>query len=55
MIIRKAIFACEGRRIEIGPGGFNFMPAGALAFITIGSARDVNWVEGPPTTADISR
>src|SRR5437867_944599 len=65
MISGKAIFECEGKRMEVGPGGFNFMPArmvheawlpvGSLTFITVDGAWDVNWVEGPPTTADITK
>jgi quercetin dioxygenase-like cupin family protein len=27
MIIGKATFACEGKKVELGPGGFNYMPA----------------------------
>jgi mannose-6-phosphate isomerase-like protein (cupin superfamily) len=58
-------FACEGQRVELGPGSFNFMPAkmvheawlpaNSLTFITVDGAWDVNWVEGPPTSADLSR
>jgi mannose-6-phosphate isomerase-like protein (cupin superfamily) len=58
-------FACDGKRVEQGPGSFNFMPAkmvheawlpaGSLTFITVDGAWDVNWVEGPPTSADLSR
>ena len=58
-----AVLACDGKRAEIGPGGFNFMPAkmvheawltvDSLTFITVDAAWDVNWVEGPPTTADL--
>jgi quercetin dioxygenase-like cupin family protein len=58
-------FACDGQRVELGPGSFNFMPAkmvheawlpaGSLTFITVDGAWDVNWVEGPPTSADLSR
>ena len=65
MIIGTAIFECDGKRAEIGPGGFNYMPArmvheawlpaGSLTFITVDSAWDVNWVEGPPTAADLSK
>jgi len=65
MIIGKAILECEGKRVELGPGGFNYMPArmvheawlpeGSLTFITVDSAWDVNWVEGAPTAADISK
>jgi quercetin dioxygenase-like cupin family protein len=59
------VFACEGKRIEQGPGSFNYMPAkmvheawlpaGALVFITMDGAWDVNWVEGPPTAADLTK
>lgn len=58
-------FACDGQRVELGPGSFNFMPAkmvheawlpaNSLTFITVDGAWDVNWVEGPPTAADLSR
>ncbi len=60
----KAILACEGHRVELGPGAFNFMPAkmvheawlpaDSLTFITVDRAWDINWVEGPPTAADLS-
>ena len=65
MIIGTAALACDGKRVELSPGGFNFMPAkmvheawlpaGSLTFITVDCAWDVNWVEGPPTSADLSR
>jgi mannose-6-phosphate isomerase-like protein (cupin superfamily) len=58
-----ATFACAGKRVELGSGGFNFMPAkmiheawlpaNSLTFITVDGAWDVNWVEGPPTEADL--
>ncbi len=65
MIIGTARFECEGIKAEIGPGGFNYMPAkmvheawlpaNSLTFISVDSAWDINWVEGPPTSADLSR
>jgi quercetin dioxygenase-like cupin family protein len=65
MISGRGIFACEGKRIELGPGDFNFMPArmvheawlpeGSLTFITVDGAWDVNWVEGPPTAMDVTK
>jgi mannose-6-phosphate isomerase-like protein (cupin superfamily) len=65
MINGTATFACEGKRVEIDPGGYNYMPAkmaheawlpaNSLTFITVDSAWDINWVEGPPTSADLSR
>ena len=64
MIVGTATFACDGKRFEIGPGGFNYMPskmvheawltAGSLTFITVDSAWDINWVEGAPTAADLT-
>jgi hypothetical protein len=57
------VFACDGKRTEQGPGSFNFLPArmvheawlpaGSIVFITVDGAWDVNWVEGPPTAADL--
>ena len=65
VILGSAVFACEGKRIEQSPGSFNYMPAkmvheawspaGGLVFITVDGAWDVNWVEGPPTAADLTR
>src|ERR1700736_1842917 len=65
IIQRTVAFACDGKRVEQGPGSFNFMPAkmvheawlpaGSLTFITVDGAWDNNWVEGPPTSADLSR
>src|SRR5438270_676021 len=65
MIIGTARLACDGKKSEIGPGGFNFMPAkmvheawlptNSLTFITVDGAWDINWVEDPPTAADLSR
>lgn len=63
MILGKATFGCEGKKVELGPGGFNYMPArmvheawttaGSVVFITVDGPWDVNWVEGPPTSADL--
>jgi hypothetical protein len=63
MISGTAMFACEGKRVELSPGGFNFMPAkmaheawlpaNSLTFITVDGPWDVNWAEGPPTNADL--
>jgi mannose-6-phosphate isomerase-like protein (cupin superfamily) len=60
-----ATFECDGKRAELGPGSFNYMPAkmvheawlpgGSLTFITVDGAWDVNWVEGPPTAADLTK
>ena len=61
----NAVFACDGKKSELGPGSFNYMPAkmvheawlpaGSLTFITVDAAWDVNWVEGPPTAADLTK
>jgi mannose-6-phosphate isomerase-like protein (cupin superfamily) len=65
MINGTAKLACDGKSAEIGPGGFNFMPAkmvheawlpaNSLTFITVDGAWDINWVEGPPTVADLGK
>ncbi len=64
IITGTAQFECEGKRAELGPGSFNFMPAkmvheawlpaGCLTFITVDGAWDINWVEGAPTAADLT-
>jgi hypothetical protein len=65
MIKGSGVLACDGKRFELAPGGFNFMPAkmvheawlpvNSLTFITVDGAWDINWVEGSPTAADLSR
>ncbi len=52
----------HGRRVELGPGSFNYMPSrmvheawtrpdqGTVLFITVDGAWDVNWVEGLPSS-----
>ena len=65
MIAGTATFACDGKRMELGPGSFNFMPArmvheawlpaGSITFITVDAAWDLNWVEGAPTAADLMK
>jgi mannose-6-phosphate isomerase-like protein (cupin superfamily) len=64
MIIGSATFECGGKKAELGPGGFNYMPArmvheawvaaGAVSLITVDGPWDVNWVEGAPTAADLT-
>ena len=65
-IIRgAATMACEGKKAELSAGSFNYMPAkmiheawlpaDCLTFITVDGAWDVNWVEGPPTAADLTK
>ena len=51
-------FECGGRREELGPGSFNYIPKkmiheawlpdDGLVFITVDGAWDINWVDGPP-------
>jgi quercetin dioxygenase-like cupin family protein len=60
-----AKFECNGKRSELGPSSFNYMPAkmvheawlpaDSLTFITVDAAWDVNWVEGAPTAADLTK
>ena len=57
------VFECDGKRDTLGPGSFNAIPArshhqawlpdGGLVMITVDAAWDVNWVQGPPTAADV--
>ena len=59
------VFEHEGERHELGPGGFNYLPArmnhqawssdDALVFITVDAGWDVNWVNGPPTKSDVGQ
>jgi quercetin dioxygenase-like cupin family protein len=54
------IFGCEGRRIPMGPGSFNYMPPrvvheawtppdeDCLLFTQVEGPWDVNWVDAPP-------
>ena len=63
MITGTATFACDGKRVEQGVGSFNYMPAkmvheawisaNSLTFITVDGPWDINWTEGPPTSADL--
>ncbi len=65
MIKGSAVFEHEGKRSELGPGGFNYLPAkmshqawtseGAVVFITVDGAWDVNWVGNPPTKNDLGQ
>jgi mannose-6-phosphate isomerase-like protein (cupin superfamily) len=59
------IMECEGKRVALTAGGFNYTPAhmqheawttpkqGAVLFITVDSAWDLNWVNGAPKPADL--
>lgn len=65
MIHGSALFECDGKRQRLGPGGFNYIPArmhhqawlspDSLAFITVDSGWDVNWVSGPPQRSDVGK
>jgi mannose-6-phosphate isomerase-like protein (cupin superfamily) len=60
------IIEAEGQRVELGPGSFNYVPSkmpheawtnteeGALLFITVDRAWDINWVGGAPKPEDFS-
>jgi len=57
------VFECEGRREELGPGSFNYIPSkmihqawlpdDGMVFITVDGAWDINWVDGPPGPQDL--
>ena len=65
MIKGTAVFEHGGNRHELGPGGFNYIPAktqhqawcsqGSVVFITVDGAWDVNWVNGPPVKKDLGQ
>jgi len=58
------IMECEGKKDTLNTGSFNYTPAtmrheawttnkeGALLFITVDKAWDINWVGGPPKPED---
>ena len=58
------IMECNGKRDTLNSGSFNYNPAtmhhqawttnkeGALLFITVDKAWDINWVGGPPKPED---
>ena len=59
------VFEHEGQRHELGPGGFNYLPArlhhqawasdDALVFITVDAGWDITWVNGPPTRSSLGK
>jgi quercetin dioxygenase-like cupin family protein len=65
MIQGTAVFEHEGKREQLGPGGFNYIPAkmphqawtseGSVVFITVDAAWDVNWVGNPPSKTDLDQ
>ena len=60
------VIECEGQRVELGPGSFNYVPMkvaheawtkvneGTVLFITVDKAWDINWSGGPPKPEDFS-
>ena len=60
------VIECEGQRVELGSGSFNYIPKkmaheawtkaneGTVLFITVDQAWDINWVAGPPKPEDFS-
>jgi quercetin dioxygenase-like cupin family protein len=60
-----AVFEHAGKREQLGPGGFNYIPAkmqhqawtsdGAVVFITVDGAWNVNWVGNPPSKIDLGQ
>ena len=60
----KFIMESEGKRQTLGQGSWNFVPSrmvheawttpteGALLYITVDSAWDINWADGPPKPSD---
>ena len=52
------VFECNGKRDELGPASFNYIPSkmvhqawapdNGMLFISVDAAWDLNWVNGPP-------
>jgi mannose-6-phosphate isomerase-like protein (cupin superfamily) len=65
VILGTAVFEHDGKREQLGPGGFNYIPAkmhhqawtsdGGVVFITVDGAWDVNWVGNPPSKTDLGQ
>ena len=65
MIQGTAVFDHDGQREQLGPGGFNYIPAkikhqawtseGMVVFITVDGPWDVNWVGNPPRKTDLGQ
>jgi quercetin dioxygenase-like cupin family protein len=59
----QVTYECDGKRAQLGPGSFNYIPskmiheawssAGALVFVTLDGPWDLNYVDHAPTAADI--
>jgi len=65
IILGTAVFEHEDQREQLGPGGFNYIPAkmqhqawtsdGSVVFITVDGPWDVNWVGNPPGKTDLGQ
>jgi quercetin dioxygenase-like cupin family protein len=65
MIQGTAVFDHEGKHEQLGPGGFNYIPAkmqhqawtseGSVVFITVDGAWDVNWIGNSPRKTDLGQ
>ncbi|HXM95009.1 MAG TPA: DUF4437 domain-containing protein [Candidatus Dormibacteraeota bacterium] len=65
MIHGTTVFEHDGKREQLSPGGFNYIPAkmqhqawtseGAVFFITVDGAWDVNWAGTPPGKSDLGQ
>lgn len=65
MIQGTAVFEHDGKREQLGAGGFNYIPAkmqhqawtsdGSLVLITVDGPWDVNWVGNPPGKTDLGQ
>jgi quercetin dioxygenase-like cupin family protein len=59
----QVIYECDGKRVQLGPGSFNFIPAkmvheawssaGSLVFITLDGPWDIHHTDGEPTVKDV--
>jgi mannose-6-phosphate isomerase-like protein (cupin superfamily) len=63
VILGQVIYECDGKRVQLGQGSFNYIPskmvheawssAGSLVFITVDGPWDLHHTDGAPTAADV--
>ena len=63
VISGQVTYECDGKRVQLGQGSFNYIPskmvheawssAGSLVFVTVDGPWDLHHVDGAPTVADL--
>ena len=54
-VLAEQYLSSRGKAVRAEPIGGPIATAGGLVFITVDGPWDVNWVEGPPTDADLTK